>query len=152
MLDLESRQDILGITVFRDADNAEQFYHLPGPPKISRDSGGPMFDLMTYRKGGAAGQTVASGFLTMTVDVGLGELELSYVDPGGDPDFAQHEELLFDDTAATQGQDWKVRLKDRNARSYSYRVRGVPPAGSEIAGPVTSSESDLLLIRPPVAG
>src|SRR4051794_36414073 len=75
MLDLESRQDILGITVFRDADNAEQFYHLPGPPKISRDSGGPMFDLMTYRKGGAAGQTVVGGFLTMTVDVGLGELE-----------------------------------------------------------------------------
>jgi hypothetical protein len=75
MLDLERRQDILGITVFRDADNAEQFYHLPGTPKFSRD-----------------------------------------------------------------------------ARSYSYRVRGGPPAGSEIAGPVTSSESDLLLIRPPVAG
>jgi hypothetical protein len=79
-------------------------------------------------------------------------VELSYVDPDGDPEFAQHEELFFDDTAATQVQDWKVRLKDRNARSYSYRVRGLPSAGSEIAGPVTSSESDLLLIRPPVAG
>jgi hypothetical protein len=102
MLDLERRQDILGITVFRDHDNDD---HLPGPPKISRDAGGPMFDLMTYRK-------------------------------------------FFDDTAATRVQDWK----DRNTRSYSYRVRGVPRAGSETAGPVTSSESDVLLIQPPVAG
>jgi hypothetical protein len=73
MLDLERRQDILGITVFRDAENDD---HLSGPPK----------------------------------------------------------------------------RKDRNTRSYSYRVRGVPLAGSETASPVTSSESDLLLIRPPVAG
>ena len=102
MLDLERRQDILGITVFRDPDNND---HLPGRPKISRDAGRPMFDLMTYRK-------------------------------------------FFDDTAATQVQDWK----DRNARSYSYRVRCVPLAGSETAGPVTSTESDLLLIRPTVAG
>lgn len=93
MLDLESRQDILGITVFRDADNAEQFYHLPGPSKISRAAGGPMFDLMTYRKGGTAGQTV-----------------------------------LGSGTPALDGDN------------------------RTIAGPATSSASNLLLIRPPVAG
>ena len=74
MLDLESRQEILGITVFRDADQSDLFYYLPAPPHISRDAGGPMFDLFAYRKGGEAGRTYAGGFLTMTVDVGLGDL------------------------------------------------------------------------------
>ncbi|HEY3260288.1 MAG TPA: hypothetical protein VGJ95_08465, partial [Pseudonocardiaceae bacterium] len=74
MLDLESRQEILGITVYRDADQSDLFYYLPAPPHISRDAGGPMFDLFAYRKGGEAGQTLAGGFLTMTVDVGLGDL------------------------------------------------------------------------------
>jgi hypothetical protein len=74
VLDLESRQEILGITVFRDADDPSLFYYLPANPHISRDAGGPMFDLFAYRKGGEAGQTYSGGFLTMTVDVGLGDL------------------------------------------------------------------------------
>ena len=75
MLDLESRLEILGITCYRDADDAARYYYLPGNPRISRDAGGPMFDLFTYTKGGEAGQTRTGGFLTMTVDCGLGDLQ-----------------------------------------------------------------------------
>ena len=57
MLDHESRIDILGITCARDADRPSQWYFFPGPPRISRDAEGPMFDLYTFRKGGAAGTT-----------------------------------------------------------------------------------------------
>jgi hypothetical protein len=74
MLDHESRIDILGITCARDADRPSQWYFFPGPPRISRDADGPMFDLYTFRKGGAAGTTVAGGFLNMVVDVGIGPL------------------------------------------------------------------------------
>jgi hypothetical protein len=71
VLDLETRQEVLGITVFQDADAPNQYYYLPAQPHISRDAGGAMFDLYAYRKGGLAGQTESGGFLTMTVDVGL---------------------------------------------------------------------------------
>ncbi|HEX2705252.1 MAG TPA: hypothetical protein VHM65_05800, partial [Candidatus Lustribacter sp.] len=74
MLDLQSRMEILGITTYRDADDPTQYYYVHGTPRISRDAGGPMFDLFTYRKGGEAGSTRAGGFLTMTVDCGLGDL------------------------------------------------------------------------------
>ncbi len=74
MLDLESKMEILGITIYRDADKADAYYYLPNQPHISRDAGGPMFDLFAYRKGGDAGEAYAGGFLTMTVDTGLGDL------------------------------------------------------------------------------
>src|SRR5215207_2565094 len=75
MLNLESRQEVLGITVFQDADRPNQFYYLPGPPHISHERGQPLFDLFTFRKGGAAGTTMAGGFLNMAVDVGIGPLK-----------------------------------------------------------------------------
>lgn len=75
MLDLDSRLEIFGITVFRDTDRRQQFYYLPGPPRISRDGTGPLFDLFTFRKGGDASTTVTGGFLNMTVDVGIGALQ-----------------------------------------------------------------------------
>ena len=74
MLDLESRMEILGITVLTDADDPTRFYYLPAHPKISRNEGGPMFDLYAYRKGGDSADAYAGGFLAMTVDVGLGDL------------------------------------------------------------------------------
>ena len=74
MLDLDTRQEILGITVFQDAQQPGHHYYLPAAPHISRDQGGPMFDLYVFRKGGAADQAEAGGFLNMTVDVGLGPL------------------------------------------------------------------------------
>jgi hypothetical protein len=74
MLDHESRIDVLGVTCVRDADRPSAWYHFPGPPRISRDAGGPMFDLYTFRKGGTAGTTVTGAFLNMVVDVGIGSL------------------------------------------------------------------------------
>ncbi len=71
MLDLDSRMEIFGITVFRDTDRRNQFYHLPGSPEISRDAAGPMFDLFTFRKGGVSSDAISGGFLNMTVDVGI---------------------------------------------------------------------------------
>jgi len=74
MLDLETRQEILGITVFQNADNPSNYLHLPAQPHISRDAAGPMFDLFAFSRGGTAGQITAGGFLNMTVDVGIGAL------------------------------------------------------------------------------
>jgi hypothetical protein len=75
MLDHESKIEVLGVSCVRDADRPEQWYHFPGNPRISRDAGGPMFDLYSYRKGGVAGTTLAGGFLNMVVDVGIGNLK-----------------------------------------------------------------------------
>ncbi|HEX6755510.1 MAG TPA: hypothetical protein VF109_06145 [Mycobacteriales bacterium] len=74
MLDLETRQDILGIPVFQDADRPGHYLHLPAQPHISRDAAGPMFDLFAFSRGGTAGHVTAGGFLNMTVDVGIGPL------------------------------------------------------------------------------
>lgn len=75
MLNLETRMDVLGVTVFQDADDPTRFYHLPVPPHITVEGGQPLFDLFTYRKGGTAGTDVAGGFLNMAVDTGLGSLK-----------------------------------------------------------------------------
>jgi|GEM_PF-2515234 len=72
MLNLESKMEILGITVFQDTDDSDQFYYLPGPPRISREDGRPLFDLFTYRRAGAEGDELAGGFLNMTVDADIG--------------------------------------------------------------------------------
>jgi hypothetical protein len=75
MIDLGTRREIFGITVFQNADNPLAFYYLPGPPHISRENGAPLFDLFSYRKGGEADETASGGFLNMTVDVGIGGLK-----------------------------------------------------------------------------
>ncbi|MCC6588928.1 MAG: hypothetical protein IT168_19685 [Bryobacterales bacterium] len=75
MLDIESRMEILGVTVFRDTDRKSQFFYLPGPPHITQESGSPLFDLFLFRKGGAAADAVSGGFLNMTVDTGLGGMK-----------------------------------------------------------------------------
>lgn len=75
MLNLETRMEVLGVTVFQDADQPSRFYHLPVPPHITVERGQPLFDLFSYRKGGEAGHDVAGGFLNMAVDVGLGSLK-----------------------------------------------------------------------------
>lgn len=75
MLNLESRMEILGITVFQDADNSKQFYYLPGNPHITYENGEPLFDLFAYRKGGTAEELLSGGFLNMTVDLSIGGLK-----------------------------------------------------------------------------
>lgn len=74
MLNLESRMEILGITVFQDSDRPDHFYHLPGHPRLTVENGEPQFELYSYRKGGNADSTLTGGFLNMTVDLGIGSL------------------------------------------------------------------------------
>lgn len=74
MLNLESRMEILGITVYQDSDRPDQFYYLPGPPHITVEDGTPQFELYSFRKGGDADETLTGGFLNMTVDLGIGPL------------------------------------------------------------------------------
>src|SRR5688500_9974594 len=75
MLDLQTRMEKLGVTLYRDFDRPNHFYHLPGSPHIVMDGGRPAFDLFSYRKGGEASETVSGGFLNMTVGSGIGALK-----------------------------------------------------------------------------
>lgn len=75
MLDLNTRFELLGVTLYRDADQPEVFFYLPLNPTIPRDQAGLMFDLMLYEKGGQAADLETGGFLTLAVSTGLGTLE-----------------------------------------------------------------------------
>ncbi|MDM7917035.1 MAG: hypothetical protein QUU85_17475, partial [Candidatus Eisenbacteria bacterium] len=75
MLNLESRMEILGITVYQDADRPNQFYYLPGQPHIAREEGAPLFDLFVFNKGGETGTTLSGGFLNLAVETGIGALK-----------------------------------------------------------------------------
>ena len=75
MLDLNTRFELLGVTLYRDADQSEVFFFLPQNPVIARDRAGLMFDLMLYEKGGQADDLQTGGFLTLAISTGLGSLE-----------------------------------------------------------------------------
>lgn len=75
MLDLNTRFELLGVTLYRDADQKQVFYYLPQNPVIPTDRAGLMFDLMLYEKGGAGEDLQTGGFLTLAVSTGLGALE-----------------------------------------------------------------------------
>lgn len=75
MLNLESRMELLGITVFQDTDKPNDFWYLPGPPHIAHENSEPLFDLFSYRKGGEGGTILSGGFLNMTVALDLGDLK-----------------------------------------------------------------------------
>lgn len=75
MLDLNTRFELLGVTLYRDADQSEVFFFLPQNPVIARDRAGLMFDLMLYEKGGQAEDLQTGGFLTLAISTGLGSLE-----------------------------------------------------------------------------
>ncbi len=75
MLDLNSRFDLLGVTLYRDADQKTVFFYLPQNPVIPRDAAGLMFDLMLYEKGGQGADLDTGGFLTLAISTGLGALE-----------------------------------------------------------------------------
>lgn len=75
MLDLDTRFELMGVTLYRDADQRDVFFYLPQNPTIPRDRAGLMFDLMLYEKGGQAQDLQTGGFLTLAVATGLGALE-----------------------------------------------------------------------------
>jgi hypothetical protein len=111
MLNLESRMQVLGVTVFQDFDRPTQFYYLPGSPHISRERGEPIFDLFSYRKGGQAESTLSGGFLNMAVDLSLGSLRERILnqlkEQYGSPRARLESWLLVKTAARRQGQ--KVR-------------------------------------------
>lgn len=74
MLDLESRMEILGVTIYRDLDNLEQFLYAADNPHIVIENGSPLFDLFTYNKGGETADTITGGFLNMAVTTDLGSI------------------------------------------------------------------------------
>jgi hypothetical protein len=104
----------------------------------------------------------SEGVLTVTVRyigpppsasglVGL-VVELGYDDPGGDRVFHQSEALFVDDTPSSQVQEWRVRLKDRTARSYTWSVTALAADGAQTRTEPAPATSELLLVRPPAAG
>jgi hypothetical protein len=76
-------------------------------------------------------------------------LELSYGDPGGNHDFDQSESLLIVDDVASHAQEWKVRLADRSARTYTWQLRLLRDDGTEMVTQPTADRRDLLPLRAP---
>jgi hypothetical protein len=79
-------------------------------------------------------------------------VELAYADPGGDPTFAQTESLFFDDVSAGTPQEWRARLKDRAARTYSWSLTTLKADGTQTSTTPVPAAQDQLFVRPPVAG
>lgn len=75
MLDLESRMEIFGVTVYRDLDNKERYFYAAANPHIASEGGRPLFDLFTYNKGGESADAITGGFLNMAVATDLGALQ-----------------------------------------------------------------------------
>lgn len=75
MLDLNAKLEIHGVTLYRDFDDKDLFYYMPGLPHIAEESGNPRFSLMVFEKGGEAGEEEAGGFLTLVVSTDLGDLK-----------------------------------------------------------------------------
>ena len=75
MLDLNTRFELFGVTLYRDRDDEEVIFYLPPPPTIPEDENGLMFDLFAYEKGGEQTDIEAGGFLTLAVSTDLGALE-----------------------------------------------------------------------------
>jgi hypothetical protein len=100
----------------------------------------------------------AEGTLTVTVSyfgplpssVGLSAimLDLQYTDPAGDPKFTQSTSLLITDEASTHTQDWKVRLADRQARTYQWRLTMLHDDGTESSTDFKTDTREKLILRP----
>lgn len=80
MLYLDSPMQIRGVHVFRDYNDKSRFYFLPGSPRLTVESGHPLFQLLIYRSAGdVAAAPKGGGFLVMTTDLGISEGKLEQV-------------------------------------------------------------------------
>jgi hypothetical protein len=85
MLYLDSGVTLHGLTLFRDYNDQKRFYYMPGNPRITREGGQPLFQLLIYRRditdnpAFKTGDRLGGGFLTMTVDIGVPESTLKAV-------------------------------------------------------------------------
>jgi len=77
MLYLDSVSTVQGLTLYRDYANPKLFYYLPRSPRLAREAGDPMFQLLIYRRditdnpAFKTGDRLGGGFLTMTVDLSV---------------------------------------------------------------------------------
>src|SRR5262245_24400273 len=94
MLYLDSATTTRGITLYRDYNASNRYYYLPLYPKLTREAGEPLFQLLIYRRditdnpAFKEGDRLGGGFLTMTVDLSVPESVLTAIrselsGPGG---------------------------------------------------------------------
>jgi hypothetical protein len=76
-------------------------------------------------------------------------LDLSYSDPGGDLRFTQNKAVLITDDGNTHRQEWKIRLVDKLATTYRWKMTLLFSDGSENSTEVNSDQRALLVIRLP---
>lgn len=143
--------NIAGITVLRDHQSDSDFYYLAGPPHITRDSGEPVFSMLTYRNavGGVNVNPVTrdqlgGAFLMFEVDCGLtqaqlttieGELE-ALVPPGTGP-------INLSPVLYTQGSVSIIALDYQQTQAQAPGVAAaapppVPPASVPMPGEMPS--------------
>ena len=85
MLYLDSATTTHGVTLFRDYNDSNRFYYLPLYPKLTREAGDPLFQLLIYRRditdnpAFKEGDRLGGGFLTMTVDLSIPESTLQAI-------------------------------------------------------------------------
>lgn len=83
MLNLDAAVEIRGLTLYRDFNDPKLYWYMPGSPRLAREGGQPLFQLLLYREAAAppsAGdEDRGGGFLTMTVDLGVSQNTLEAV-------------------------------------------------------------------------
>ena len=85
MLYLDSATTIQGVTLYRDYSSAKLVYYQPRHPRLAREGGEPMFQLLIYRRditdnpAFKEGNRLGGGFLTMTVDLSVPESVLTAI-------------------------------------------------------------------------
>lgn len=79
MLYLDSALSLEGLTLYRDYSVPSRFFYLPGHPRLTREAGDSMFQLLIFRRditdnpAFREGDALGGGFLTMTVDLSVPE-------------------------------------------------------------------------------
>lgn len=80
MLYFDAAFELASLTVYRDYSDKTRFYYAPKSPRLSVESGQPMFQLLIYRDVGAnATEASGGGFLAMTTDLGVSPATLERV-------------------------------------------------------------------------
>jgi hypothetical protein len=85
VLYLDSVTTIQGVTLYRDYSFPNRVYYQPRHPRLAREAGEPLFQLLIYRRditdnpAFKEGDRLGGGFLTMTVDLSVPESVLTAI-------------------------------------------------------------------------
>ena len=85
MLYLDSATTLQGVTLYRDYSNPKRLYYMPRHPRLAREAGEPLFQLLIYRRditdnpAFKEGDHLGGGFLTMTVDLSVPDSVLTAI-------------------------------------------------------------------------